>query len=114
MSTQQEQLKSQIVAQVAVLVEQTLAQGEQKLTLTPMEELALKVRRQVEQAITLVWVQHQVSSAASDLPTCPQGGQHLHPKGKKKRVLRTRSGEIEMKHPYFDCKHCRRGSFPPG
>lgn len=114
MSAQVQALKAKIMAQVEGRVEQALTQGEQMLTLTQIEELALGVRRQVEQEITRALLEQQVSSMEAVIPTCPECGRGMHPKGKKRRYLRTRSGEVAVQRPYFYCGHCRRGYFPPG
>lgn len=114
MSKTQEELKSNIMTQVEMLVEQALVEGEKPLTLTEIEELALAVRRQIEQEITAALVEQQVRASASELPPCPTCGRRMHPKGKKARALRTRSGEVAMQRPYFYCSHCRMGVFPPG
>ena len=114
MSTERERLKSKIMAQVEVLVEQALAQGEKSLTLTQVEDLALAARSGIEQELTSGLLEQQAKSTAAELPTCPDCGQRMQPKGQKKRYLRTRSGDVELQRPYFYCPHCRRGLFPPG
>lgn len=114
MPTQVQALKAKIMAQVEGLVEQALTEGEEALTLTQIEEVALRVRGQVEQEITQALMEQQVSSRAGVIPTCPECGRGMHPKGKKRRYLRTRSGEVAIQRPYFYCEHCRGGHFPPG
>ena len=114
MSTEREQLKSKIMAQVEVLVEQALVQGEKRLTLSQIEELALAARSRIAQELTSGLLEQQTSSTAPELPTCPICGQRMQPKGKKQRYLRTRSGDVLLHRPYFYCADCRRGYFPPG
>lgn len=114
MSTERERLKAKIMAQVEALVDQALAQGETNLTLTQIEDVALAVRSGVGQELTQRLLEQQASSPAPALPTCPDCGQRMHPKGKKTRYLRTRSGDARMQRPYYYCAACRRGHFPPG
>jgi hypothetical protein len=114
MSTERERLKSKIMIQVEVLVEQALAQGEKRLTLSQIEELALLARSGIGQELTSGLLEQQTSSTVPELPTCPNCGQRMQPKGKKKRYLRTRSGDVQVQRPYFYCADCRRGYFPPG
>jgi len=46
---------------------------------------------------------------------CPECGQPLERKGKKKRRLQTRGGqEVELEREYGVCPGCGRGIFPPG
>lgn len=78
MSTERERLKSKIMAQVEVLVEQALAQGEKSLTLTQIEELALAARSGIEQELTGGLLAQQASSTATELPACPDCGQRMH------------------------------------
>jgi hypothetical protein len=74
-------------------VEAVLAQGENQVTLTQIEDLVLSARSQMEQELTNGLLEQQVSRTRSDLPTGPDCRQPMQPKGKKKRDLRTRSGE---------------------
>jgi YgiT-type zinc finger domain-containing protein len=114
MSTERERLKSRIMAEVEVLVEQALAQGEKHLTLSQIEELALAARSEMSQELTSGLLEQQASGTRSELPACPNCGQQMRPKGQKQRYLRTRSGDVRLQRPYFYCPHCRRGYFPPG
>jgi hypothetical protein len=86
MSTEREWLKSRIRAQVEVLVEQALAQGEKRLTLSQIEELALAARSGIAQELTSGLLAQHTSRAAS-CSTCPNCGQRMQPKGKKQRYL---------------------------
>jgi YgiT-type zinc finger domain-containing protein len=46
---------------------------------------------------------------------CPECGQELEKKGKKKRKLQTRGGkEIELEREYGVCPKCGAKIFPPG
>jgi YgiT-type zinc finger domain-containing protein len=114
MSTDRERLKSKIMAQVERLVEQALAQGEKRLTLSQIEELALTARSGMSQELTSGLLEQQASGTAPELPTCPTCGQRMQPKGQKQRYLRTRSGDVLLHRPYFSCAQCGQGYFPPG
>jgi DNA-directed RNA polymerase subunit RPC12/RpoP len=46
---------------------------------------------------------------------CPNCGERLGQKGKKKRRLQTRGGqEVELEREYGICPKCGQGIFPPG
>jgi predicted RNA-binding Zn-ribbon protein involved in translation (DUF1610 family) len=46
---------------------------------------------------------------------CPQCGEQLEKKGKKKRTLQTQGGrEVELVREYGVCPKCGWGIFPPG
>lgn len=114
MSRKREQLKAKIMAQVETLVEEVLAKGEAPLTLEEIEELALAARDQVGQSLTERLVEQQATSREVEPPSCPNCGQPMRAKGRKKRYLRTRSGETRVERPYFHCPACGWGHFPPG
>jgi hypothetical protein len=114
MITERERLKAKIMAQVEVQVEQALAQGEQRLILSQIEDLALTARSEIAQELTRGLLEQQTSSTASELPCCPTCGGQMQPKGKKPRYLRTRSGDVRLQRPYFYCAQWGAGHFPPG
>ena len=45
---------------------------------------------------------------------CPECGGRAQNKGKKKRVIRHREGEVEVKRNHYYCPSCKQGFFPPG
>jgi hypothetical protein len=114
MSTERERFKSNLMVQVEELVEQALSQGETKLTLTEIEDLVLTAGKGMAQEVTSGRLQQPVSRTRSDLPTCPDCGDRMQPKGKQKRDWRIGSGEVQLQRPYFSCGACGRGYFPPG
>ncbi len=114
MSTRQRERKAEIMAQVEKLVEDALERGEQRLTITEIEEIALTTRNQVAQVLTGQLVEQQADRSGVQAPRCPDCGQAMRHKGKKRRYVRTRSGETQMERAYYHCAACRRGSFPPG
>lgn len=56
------------MAQVEVLVEQALAQGEKRLTLSQLENLALAARSVLAQELTSGLLEQQSSSRVPELP----------------------------------------------
>jgi ribosomal protein L34E len=114
MPSKREQLKAQLMAEVEAMIEAALARGENDLTLEAIEDIALVTREQVGQALTGSLIAQQAERGEAALPSCPACGQTLHPKGKKGRYLRTRSGEARIERAYFYCAACKRGLFPPG
>lgn len=110
----QEAVKAEIMSKLEKLVDEALDCGKTPLTLTQIEELALGVGGKLEEAITGGLVEQQTSQINPQIPDCPLCGQRMHRKGNKTRYVRTRSGEMEIERPYFYCKTCRTGHFPPG
>lgn len=62
----------------------------------------------VMQSASAGWAGEEVSAR------CPQCGEKLQKKGKKKRRLETQEGEtIELEREYGVCPKCGQGLFPP-
>jgi hypothetical protein len=95
------------------LVEEALARANKPLTLSEIEDIALKVREQIGEAMTQELVAKQAPPAVPG-PVCEGCGREMHDKGQKKRRLVTRSGEVDWERAYYYCPTCRRGFFPPG
>jgi transposase-like protein len=66
-----------------------------------------------EQALTT----ELVAESAAELPAwpnCPQCGQKMKNKGKRRRRVVTETGEVEIERHYYHCAGCGQGFFPPG
>ncbi len=109
------EIKAELLAQYAGMLDEVLSQGETKagLTLTDIEEMALRTRAEVGEHVTAALLEMQGEPSVPG-PRCPSCGQEMRYKGQKHRYLRTRSGEVEMERAYYYCPTCRRGHFPPG
>lgn len=94
------------------LVDEALASADKPLSLSEIEDIALKVRARIGAAVTQALVAKQAPVAVPG-PVCEQCGQEMHTKGHKKRRVVSRSGEVEWERPYYYCEQCRRGFFPP-
>ncbi len=114
MTSKREQLKAKLMAEVEGMIEAALARGEDELTLEAIEDMALLTRDKVGQVLTGGLVEQQSERGAAELPSCPECGQPMRPKGRKGRYVRTRSGETRIERDYFHCAGCGRGHFPPG
>lgn len=45
---------------------------------------------------------------------CPECGGALQSKGKKRRGVLHREGEVKIERDYYYCPACKQGIFPPG
>jgi len=79
--------------------------------LSAIEEIALALRAKIGEEVTQALVSQQAPVAVPG-PQCQECGREMHYKGRKKRILVARSGEVEWKRPYYYCATCRRGFFP--
>ena len=94
------------------LVDEALGSADKPLSLSEIEDIALKVRGQIGAAVTQALVAKQAPVVVPG-PVCAQCGREMHIKGPKKRRVVSRSGEVEWERPYYYCEQCRRGFFPP-
>jgi uncharacterized protein with PIN domain len=55
-----------------------------------------------------------IATQQENAKTCPQCGNGLRNKGKRKRWVVTLRGESEIERTYYHCETCQKGYFPPG
>ena len=89
------------------------AKGEE-ITLTDIENIALKTGDQASQAVTAELVSQPRDEQLVPGPICEQCGEELRYKGKKPKKIQTRSGEVTVERRYYYCTKCQQGFFPPG
>jgi NADH pyrophosphatase NudC (nudix superfamily) len=82
-------------------------------TLEDIERAALAAGTQIQQAIAAELAQES-AAVLPDWPSCPQCGQKMKTKGKRRRRLVTQAGEVEIERLYYHCRACGQGFFPPG
>lgn len=115
MGLDQATLKAKVLEEMEARLERRLeGLGDKaELGLDEIEELALTVEREIGQVLTQLLVDSQ-SSVATNQMHCPDCQRPMDYKGKKRRYVRTRSGEVQLERAYYYCRHCRAGHFPPG
>jgi tRNA(Ile2) C34 agmatinyltransferase TiaS len=81
--------------------------------LTQIEEIVLELREELgkEFAASLVSSQEKVEPVVERCGTC---GQEMRNKGRKRKVVESRVGEIDLERGYYYCPECGAGIFPPG
>jgi hypothetical protein len=94
------------------LVEEALASANKPLTLSEIKDIVLAVRVRIGEVMTQELVAKQAPQAVPG-PVCEGCGREMHYKGRKKRRIVTRSGEVDWERAYYYCPRCRRGLFPP-
>ena len=109
------EIKAAVMRKVEEAVEKALAKGEQagQLSLNDIEEMVLSVGSELSGELTEVLVQ-QAKEPAVPGPSCSSCGREMHYNGKKRRYVRTRTGEVQLERAYYYCAGCQRGFFPPG
>ena len=113
MSKSRAELKAKLLAQYESIVDDVLSQDEESVTLTEIEEVALRARVEVGRQVTAALLE-AVNGQTSGGLRCKGCGQTMQNKGEKHRYLRTRSGDVEVERAYYYCPKCQAGLFPPG
>ena len=115
MSFNKEDLKAQLLKKYADQLDKMLEQLDkpERIHLTEIEDAALRVRQQVGQDITQSVSEHESQERDVDV-CCPVCDCVACYKGRKRKWVKTRSGEIQIERAYWYCPHCRRGFFPTG
>jgi|WetSurMetagenome_2_1015567.scaffolds.fasta_scaffold172047_1 hypothetical protein len=81
--------------------------------LTEIEDIVLELREKmgIEFAASLVRSQEKIEPVVERCKLC---GQEMRNKGRKRKVVKSRVGEIDLERGYYYCPECGAGIFPPG
>ena len=115
MPLDKDKLKAQLLQKYSEQLDKMLADLDQaeRLHLTEIEDAALDIRKRVSQDVTESLSQHESQSGEVDV-CCPECKRVARYKGKKKKWIKTRGGEIQVDREYWYCPACRTGFFPTG
>jgi uncharacterized protein with PIN domain len=86
----------------------------EQASLGDIEQAALQLGEQLEQAVTAELMQDSAAAVEPERPTCPNCGQPLKAKGRRRRRIVTETGEVTVEREYYHCAACGQGIFPPG
>ena len=110
------ELKAELEAQAARLIEEALAWNEQAEapTLTDIEDQVLKFRKALGERLAQALVDAQ-PTVEPVLVRCLKCQRPMHQKRKRqRRRVESRVGQVPLQRAYYYCDHCRSGFFPPG
>jgi len=115
MPSRDDDLKTRLMAEAEAAIDRMLAKRKPQadLTLTEIEDLALAMRQEVGERTTQLLAEVS-GEAIGPGPQCPMCGEEMHSKGRKRRRVVTRSGEIDVERTYYYCERCKQGFFSPG
>lgn len=82
--------------------------------LSQIEEIALKLRKELGQEIAQIAIENQAAVAPAPGPLCPKCGKEMRYKGKKKSKVESRAGNLAVERGYYYCLECEESIFPPG
>jgi NADH pyrophosphatase NudC (nudix superfamily) len=107
--------KARLTAEAEAAIEELLTKRKApaEASLADIEQVVRAASLKFEQALTA----ELLAESAAQLPawpSCPQCGQKMKNKGKRKRRVVTETGEVEIERHYYHCPDCGHGFFPPG
>jgi uncharacterized protein with PIN domain len=105
-----EELEEEIRKRIGQVVEE--ASKRESLTLGEIERLVEKAGRAITRELTAALVEEEAKRV--EAPGCPECGGKMRYKGKKKRDVVSKTGELQVNRDYYYCEACRTGLFPPG
>ena len=103
-------------AMIAQLVEKIQKQLEHDLpddnaTFDQIEDAAARIGQEVAKQVQAKLVKKQSQKPADPTIECSCGGQARY-KGRQRRTLLSKQGELSFKRPYYYCARCHRGFTP--
>ena len=116
MKGRREQKQAELMAAAKMAIEEALNWDEQAEapTLTEIEEVILKLRKQFGQRMAEVLLEDQEARKVVPGPECGTCQKEMSYKGMKETGVETRLGTLGLERGYYYCHHCRVGFFPPG
>ena len=110
------QMKAELLAAAEEKIDELLDwnEGTEEPTLTQIEDVILKLRKQLGERMTRVMLEDQEAVRPVPGPACPRCGREMHYKDMKETTIGVRTGEVKIERAYYYCKDCRGGLFPPG
>lgn len=115
MSDPKAELKARLMAKAEAAIDEALASRvpPDKAKLADIERSAVRLGQAVAQALA-VELTAESAGVVTDSPICPQCGQQMRAKGKRRRTLVLETGEVTVERAYYHCAACQTGVFPPG
>jgi hypothetical protein len=110
---------AELVARLEAAAKAAIAKvlAERKLpgeaSLADIEQAALAAGAEIQKVIAAELARESAAELPA-WPDCPQCGQKMKTKGKRRRRIVTEAGEIELERLYYHCAACGQGFFPPG
>jgi hypothetical protein len=110
------ELKAEMMAQAELMVDELLDWNDQTCqpTLTQIEDVILKLRKQLSEQMTGTVIAAQEAVRPTPGPKCAKCGCEMHDKGMKQNTVESRAGVLNLERGYYYCETCQAGLFPPG
>lgn len=108
-------VKAELLHKAELLIDELLDWNEQTQApnLTQIEEIVLKLRKQLGEQMALTVIETQDNQRPSPGPRCPTCQREMHYKDVKANTVDSRVGTLPLRRGYYYCETCRTGLFPP-
>ena len=113
MPQNKEELKARLMAEAEAAIDKLLSGASEKeeLHLSDIERLSRAAGQRMMERFTVGLV--EVEAEKEESRDCPECGQRMRYKGRKKRDLVAETGEVQIERAYYYCPNCGKGFFPP-
>ena len=105
----EKQLRAKAEKAIGKLLEKLPDKSE--LTMTDIEKLVGEMGQEVTRNATEVIAHHEQAEPSEMM--CETCQVQMQKRGKRKKRVVTKRGEIEVERQYYVCPHCHEGVFPP-
>lgn len=107
--------KAHLLAEAEKMIEQALdwTDTTARPTLTQIETIVLKLRREFGQALAENILAMQAATHPVAAPPCPRCGKLMQSKGGKTKPVVSQVGELHLERTHYHCPICADGLFPP-
>jgi uncharacterized protein with PIN domain len=115
MKRKRAEVKAELLKQAEVLIDELLEWNDQTQApdLTQIEDVVLKLRKQLGEQMARAVIDAQDSQRPSPGPRCPTCQREMHYKAVKANTVESRVGSLSLQRGYYYCETCRTGLFPP-
>lgn len=115
MKRKRAEVKAELLQKAELLIDQLLEWNDQTQApdLTQIEEIVLKLRKQLGEQMALAVMDAQETKRPSPGPLCPSCQKEMHYKDVKANTVDSRVGTLRLERGYYYCQTCRTGLFPP-
>lgn len=108
-------LKDKMMEEVEAIIEKldTEKGSDEEITLRDIEQAVFAAGQKIQAKLTAYLVQANETNV-KDPDACPECGGKLRNKGKRRKRVVTKTGEVTVRRDYYYCESCQKGLFPPG
>jgi uncharacterized protein with PIN domain len=109
------EVKAELLQKAELLIDELLDWNDQTKApdLTQIEEMVLKLRKQLGEQMALAVIEAQDTQRPSPGPRCPTCQREMQYKDVKANTVDSRVGTLPLARGYYYCQTCRTGLFPP-